>query len=117
MVYSGHASTSTAKPNIHDKKLVLCIWWYQLVVIYWELLKPNETFTDVYRRQLMRLKEAMQKEQPILHDRHDKIILQHDNTRPHVASVVKTYLEGQNWEVLPQPPYSTGIAPSDYHLL
>lgn len=115
--YPGHASTSTAKPNIHGKKLMLCIWWDQLGVIYWELLKPNETITgDVYRRQLMRLKEAMQKERPIFHERHDKIILQHDNARPHVASVVKTYLEGQNWEVLPHPPYSPDIAPSDYHL-
>ncbi|KAG5316954.1 MOS1T transposase, partial [Pseudoatta argentina] len=25
--------------------------------------------------------------------RHDKVILQHDNARPHVAKVVKTYLE------------------------
>ena len=47
---------------------------------------------------------------------HDKIILQHDNDRPHVALVVKTYLEGQNWKVLPHPPYSADIAPADYHL-
>lgn len=115
--YPGHASTSTAKPNIHGKKLMLCIWWDQLGVIYWELLKPNETITgEVYRRQLMRLKEAMQRERPIFRNRHDKIILQHDNARPHVAAVVKTYLEGQNWEALPHPPYSPDIAPSDYHL-
>ena len=49
---------------------------HQFGVIYCELLKPNETLTgDLYRRKLMRLKEAMQKERPIFH----KIILQHDN--------------------------------------
>jgi len=40
-----HASTSTAKPNIHGKKLILCIWWDQLGVVYYELLKSNETIT------------------------------------------------------------------------
>ena len=41
----GHTSTSTAKPNIHGKKFMLCIWWDQLGVVYYELLKPNETIT------------------------------------------------------------------------
>ena len=44
------------------------------------------------------------------------MILQHDNARPHVAKVVKTYLETLKWEVLPHPPYSPDVAPSDYHL-
>jgi len=39
-----------------------------------------------------------------------------DNARPHVAAPVKTYLETLKWEVLPHPPYSPDIAPSDYHL-
>ena len=39
------ASTSTAKPNIHGKKLMLYIWWDQLGVVYYELLKSNETIT------------------------------------------------------------------------
>ncbi|EFN75606.1 hypothetical protein EAI_04573, partial [Harpegnathos saltator] len=43
-------------------------------------------------------------------------ILQHDNARPHVAKVVKTYLETLKWEVLPHPPYSPDVDPSDYHL-
>jgi len=42
--------------------------------------------------------------------------LQHDNARPHVAKVVKTYLETLKWEVLPHPPYSSDVAPSDYYL-
>ena len=44
------------------------------------------------------------------------MILQHDNARPHVAEVVKTYLETLKWEVLFHPPYSPDVAPSDYHL-
>ena len=33
--------------------------------------------------------------------RHDKIILLHDNARPHVTKVVKKYLETLKWNVLP----------------
>ena len=52
----GHASTSTARPNIHAAKIMLCIWWDQLGVVYYELLKPSETITgDRDRTQLMRL--------------------------------------------------------------
>ena len=113
----GHASTSTAKPNIHGKKLMLCIWWDQLGVVYYELLKPNETITGaLYRTQLMRLSRALKEKRAHYYSRHDKIILLHDNARPHVAAPVKTYLETHKWEVLSHPPYSPDIAPSDYHL-
>lgn len=113
----GHASTSTAKPNIHGKKLMLCIWWDQLGVVYYELLNPSETITGtLYRTQLMRLNRALKEKRPQYYSRHDKIILLHDNARPHVAVPVKNYLKTLDWEVLPHPPYSPDIAPSDYHL-
>lgn len=113
----GHASTSTAKPNIHGKKLMLCIWWDQLGVVYYELLNPSETITGaLYRTQLMRLSRALKEKRPQYYSRHEKIILLHDNARPHVAAPVKKYLETLDWEVLPHPPYSPDIAPSDYHL-
>ena len=44
------------------------------------------------------------------------MILQHDNARPHVVKVDKTYLETLKWEALPHPPYSPDVASSDYHL-
>ena len=56
----GYASTSTAKPNIDGKELFLCIWWDQLSIMYYELLKPNKKITGaVYRTQLMRLSRAL----------------------------------------------------------
>ena len=98
------------------KKFMLCIWWDQLGVVYYELLKPNETITGaLYRTQLMRLSRAL-KEKRAYYSRHDKIILLHDNIRPHVATPIKTYLETLKWEVLPHPPYYPDIAPSKYHL-
>lgn len=113
----GHASTSYAKPNIHGSKLLLCIWWDQQGVIYYELLKPNETITaDRYRLQLEHLSQALKDKRPEYQRRHDKVILLHDNARPHVSKSVKTYLESLKWEVLPHPPYSPDIAPSDYYL-
>ena len=39
----GEPSTSTARPNRYERKTMLCIWWDQKVVIYYELLKPGET--------------------------------------------------------------------------
>ncbi|GBP41573.1 Mariner Mos1 transposase [Eumeta japonica] len=86
-------------------------------VIYYELLKPNETITgDRYRLQLIRLSRALKEKRSEYSKRHDKLILLHDNARPHVAKPVKTYLGMLKWDVLPHPPYSPDIAPSDYHL-
>ncbi|KAG5305947.1 MOS1T transposase, partial [Pseudoatta argentina] len=71
---------------------------------------------DRYRLQLMRLSRALKEKRALYAQRHDKVILLHDNARPHVAKPVKTYLETLKWEALPHPPYSPDIAPSDFHL-
>ena len=42
-----HAPTSSAKPNNHGSKLLLCIWWDQQSIIYYKLLKMNETTTGI----------------------------------------------------------------------
>ncbi|GFY09176.1 mariner Mos1 transposase [Trichonephila clavipes] len=96
---------------------MLSIWWGQLSVVYYELLKPTETITgDRYRTQLMRLSRALKDKRPQYNERRNKVILQHDNVRPHVAKMIKTYLETLKWEVQPHPLYSPDLAPSDYHL-
>ncbi|KAG5325554.1 ASH1 methyltransferase, partial [Pseudoatta argentina] len=71
---------------------------------------------DRYRLQLMRLSRALKEKRPLYAQRHDKGILLHDNARPHAAKPAKTYLETLKWEVLPHPPHSPDIAPSDFHL-
>ena len=79
-------------------QVLLCIWWKQLRVVYYELLKPSETITvDRYRTHMKR---------PQYEERHDKVIFQHDNAQSDVARPVKTYLETLKWDVLPHLPYS-----------
>ena len=108
---------STARPNIHGAKVMLCIWWNQHGVVYYGLLKPSDTITgDRHLTQLTRLSRALEEKWPQNQERDDKVIVQHDNARQHVARPVKTYLETLKWEVLPHPPYYPDVAPSDYHL-
>ena len=64
----------------------------------------------------MRLSQTLREKRPQYEQRHEKVILQHDNARLHVDKPVKTYLETFKWEVLPHSPYSPDNAPSDYHL-
>ena len=91
--------------------------WDQVGFIYYELLKPNKTITGRrYPTQLMRLSRELRGKQPQYGQRHEKLFLQHDNARPHVAKPVKTYLEALKLQVLPQLPYSPDIALSDYYL-
>ena len=100
---------SGARLNIPGAKVMLCIWSDQLGVVYYKLLKRNETITgDRHRTQLMRLSQALKEKR--------KVILQHDNAMSRVARPVKTYLETLKWKVLTLSPYSPDVAPSDYHL-
>ena len=64
----------------------------------------------------MRLSRSIKEKRPLYAQRHDKVILFHDNARPPVAKSVKSYLETFQLEVLPHPPYSRDIAPSDFHV-
>jgi [histone H3]-lysine36 N-dimethyltransferase SETMAR len=45
-----------------------------------------------------------------------RMILHHDNARPHVALETKTFLEAKKVKTLPHPPYSPDLAPCDFWL-
>lgn len=95
----------------------MVFWWDQEGVIYYELLKSGETVTkERYRQQLVRLSDAIKEKRQQTETRHERVIFDHDNTRPHIAKVVQEELKAQKWEVLPHSSYSPDIAPSDYHL-
>ena len=113
----GQPSTSTARPNRFGKKTMLCVWWDQQGMVYYELLKPGETVNaHRYHQQMMKLRRAINDKRPEYQLRHDKLIFQHDNAPAHNSLLVRNYLGALNWEILAHPPYLPDLAPSDYYL-
>ena len=91
--------------------------WKTLVLFIMSCWNPTETITgERYRTRLTRSSRALREKRPKYKQRHEKVILQHDNVRPHVAKPLKTYLEMLKWEVLLHPLYSLDIVLSNYYL-
>uniref|UniRef100_A0A914CMV7 Transposase n=1 Tax=Acrobeloides nanus TaxID=290746 RepID=A0A914CMV7_9BILA len=86
----------------------LSAWWDLQGLIYGELLDSKVRINAPFYTEL--LAEAVRQKRPD----NTKIILQHDNAKPHTAKLTK--IQELDWEVLPHPPYSSDLAPLDYHL-
>ncbi|UYV74228.1 SETMAR [Cordylochernes scorpioides] len=76
----GQFPKQTPRPNCFGKKAMLCVWWDQTGVVYFEFLKPGETVnTSRYEQQMHSLREAVNEKRPEWRQKHNKLILQHDN--------------------------------------
>ena len=66
---------------------MLCVWWGQKGIIYYELLKPKQiVIANLYSQQLNRLSEALQQKRSFSGKGKRKVILRHDNARLHVTT-------------------------------
>ena len=92
----------------------MCSMW--CIMCCWNRVKPSQGI-GIERNWCVWAEHWRRNGYSTYQKRHDKVILQHDNARPYATRSVKTYLETLNSEVLPHPPYSPDVAPSDYYLL
>ncbi|XP_054156275.1 histone-lysine N-methyltransferase SETMAR-like [Oppia nitens] len=112
----GEKTVPTPRADLHQKKVMLCVWWNIKGIVHWELLNVGQTVnSDLYCQQLERVKSSLTKLWPALVNRKG-VIFHHDNARPHVANITREKLKEFGWEVMLHPPYSPDIAPTDYHL-
>ena len=114
--YPSESPKPIPKAGLHPNKVLLSIWWDWQGILYFELLPSNTTVnSDAYCDQLEKLKTAVQEKRPSLANRMG-VTFQHDNARPHASLKTWKKLLELNWDVLPHPPYSPDLVPSDFYL-
>ncbi|GFT65217.1 histone-lysine N-methyltransferase SETMAR [Trichonephila clavipes] len=112
----GEPTQTTSKADIHQKKVLLSVWWDYKGFVYFELLPPNRTInSDVYIEQITKINNAVEEKRPELTNRKGDVF-HHDNARTHTSLVTRQKLLELGWNVLPHPPCIPDLAPPDYFL-
>lgn len=96
-------------------KVMLTVFWDQDGVVMTDFLAKGTTITGAYYASLlMKLREAIKIK------RRGKIskgiLLLQDNAPVHNSHVARSEARACGYEILPHPPYSPDLAPSDFHL-
>lgn len=114
-VKKGEKPPVKAKSAPSVGKVMVTVFWDCEGLIEISYLPPGQTINaDYYIAQLDHLHQALKSERP--GKLHRRILLQHDNARPHTARKTLAAIRDKNWELLPHPPYSPDLAPSDFWL-
>lgn len=96
-------------------KVMATVFWDTEGVILVDFLEQGCTINSVqYVTTLKKLKARLQRVRPT--KSMADVLLLHDNARPHTSRHTSDEIVKIGWEVLPHPPYSPDLAPSDFHL-
>ncbi|XP_025161094.1 histone-lysine N-methyltransferase SETMAR-like [Harpegnathos saltator] len=96
---------------------MMSVWWSSAGIIHYSFMKPGQPITaDVYCNQLDEMMRMLAIKQPRLINRDWPILLQ-DNARPHVVQTTLLKLQELDLGTLCHPPYSSDLAPTDYHFV
>ncbi|XP_048251006.1 histone-lysine N-methyltransferase SETMAR-like [Haliotis rufescens] len=107
--------TKKFKATRSNKKVMMTIFWDSKGVIHIDYLPHGTTMNGEYYARLLK-----QVRQSIKVKRRGKIrrgiLLHQDNAPVHTSHVEMTAVQECGYELLPHPPYSPDLAPSDFHL-
>lgn len=113
---SGEPTHPTPKKDPHAEKRMLSFFWCKDGPVYWKLLEKGITInSELYCTQLDEVAAAVE-QMNAARTRQGRVLLQQDNARPHTSNMTRRHIEEElGWDLLPHPPYSPDLAPSDYH--
>ena len=107
-------STSTARPKRFGRMTMLCVWWDQSDVIYYELLKSGKRLTlNVSNNNWAIWNVPCFKKARISKEATQSHFL-HDNAPSRTTKPIRGTLEALSWEILPHT--IRDLVSSDYNL-
>jgi histone-lysine N-methyltransferase SETMAR len=111
----GEPKPKKARMAISAGKVMIITFFDIRGMVYQHVVQKGQTVNACYYiKVLERLCEHIRRKRPEL--REGGWLLHHDNARPHVARIVRDFLESHGIETVPHPPYSPDLAPCDFYL-
>lgn len=96
-------------------KIMASIFWDAKGVLLLDFLESGKTITGVYYAQLLhQLRENIKTKRRGMLTK--GVVFHHDNAPAHTSAVAMSAIQSCGFEILPHPPYSPDLAPSDFHL-
>jgi histone-lysine N-methyltransferase SETMAR len=115
----GDQPLAVAKRRLTNRKHMASVFWDSKGVIMLDILPRGQTITaEYYCQQIDKLVIAIRQKRrrltqgPLLQN----VYYHHDNARPHTAFITVDKLNDLGFHVIPHPPYSPDLAPSDFYL-
>lgn len=114
-VSPGQSAPKRPKTQQWTGKVMASVFWDANGIIFVDYLEKGKTITGAYYSSLLdRLKIEIAEKRP--HLKKKKPLYHHDNAPVHSCLVAQAKLHEIGFELVPQPPYSPDLAPSDYYL-
>ena len=103
------------KPNLHQEKVLVTVWWSAACLNHYSFLNPNKTIpSEKYAQQINEMHPKLQCLQLVLVNRMGPTLL-HDNAQLHIAQPTLQKLNKLDYKVLLHLSYSPVLWPTDYH--
>ena len=97
-------------------KVMLIIFWDSKGVVMRDFVSQGRGVNkEYYLATMKKLRESIRQHCPDMW-RHQNFWLHHDGAPAHRADIVTDFLTDTNTKLLPHPPYSPDLAPSDFFL-
>jgi histone-lysine N-methyltransferase SETMAR len=115
---AGDEPLTSPRRSLTTKKHMATIFWDVKGLLLMDVLPRNKTINAAnYCGQLDKLVVAIQqKRRRLISTGYHNVHFHHDNATPHTAMITKGKLASLGFTLVPHPPYSPDLAPSDFFL-